>query len=191
MPERGILEGVIVRRLLYAGRKRHDGLLYGQHYLKSGRFDCLLLRHVAECGGRRQGAEAFLRRKRGCRDIENGAHQRLDGSRPREYKSQVRNRTSATNLGLFRRAAFSLGRMWIVRQGDPRKATLAGFPAAKARQEASGRFDKQAFIPNPHYLRWMKRFGILPENIDTSKDTFNVYETDKAHWRSLWYHPPT
>ena len=72
-------------------------------------------------------AEDLLKLKRKYWDIENGAHQRLDGSRLKEDKSRVRNRIAATNLGLFRRAVLSLGRHWIDLQPNKRKATLNGF----------------------------------------------------------------
>lgn len=65
--------------------------------------------------------------KRKYWDIENGAHQRLDGSRLKEDKSRVRNRNAATNLGLFRRATLSLARHWISKQQNKRKATTNGF----------------------------------------------------------------
>lgn len=73
------------------------------------------------------GAEKLLSLKRDYWDIENGAHQRLDGSRLQEDKSRVRNRNAATNLGLFRRTALSLARHWIARQQNSRKATTNGF----------------------------------------------------------------
>ena len=47
------------------------------------------------------GAEELLRRKRDYWDIENGAHQRLDGSRLQEDKSRVRNRK--TTIGVTSR----------------------------------------------------------------------------------------
>jgi len=81
-------------------------------------------------------AEGLLRLKRKYWDIENGAHQRLDGSRLQEDKSRVRNRNAATNLGLFRRAALSLGRHWIDHQKNPRKATLNGFLGTMARHNS-------------------------------------------------------
>ncbi|MCX6915555.1 MAG: hypothetical protein NT167_21335 [Verrucomicrobia bacterium] len=70
------------------------------------------------------------------------------------------------------------------------QAILGAVRAAKARQENIGRFDMPGFRPNEHYVRWMKNFGILPESFDPVKDAINPYETDKAYWRSLWYHPP-
>jgi len=81
-------------------------------------------------------AEEMLQFKRGYWDIENGAHQRLDGSRLQEDKSRVRNRNAAQNLGLFRRAVLSLGRHWIARQPDARKATLNGFLGTMARHNS-------------------------------------------------------
>jgi len=81
-------------------------------------------------------AEELLRLKREYWDIENGAHQRLDGSRLQADKSRVRNRNAATNLGLFRRAALSLARHWIDRQSNPRKATLNGSLCTMARHNS-------------------------------------------------------
>lgn len=81
-------------------------------------------------------AEELLKLKRGYWDIENGAHQRLDGSRLQEDKSRVRNRNAATNLALFRRVSLSLARHWIAREPDPRKATTNGFLGAMARHNS-------------------------------------------------------
>ena len=70
--------------------------------------------------------EAMLQADRDYWGIESGLNHRLDVSAD-EDKSRVRTRASAFNLGLFRRAATSLGIVWIKRQPDPRKATLPGF----------------------------------------------------------------
>jgi cytochrome c5 len=69
------------------------------------------------------------------------------------------------------------------------QAILKAIQAAKARQEKAGRFDLPGLRPNEHYVRWMKRWGVLPHDFDLAKDPINVYETDQAYWRSLWYHP--
>lgn len=75
---------------------------------------------------------------------------------------------------------------------DPDYQTiLQAVQTAKARQEKAGRYDMPGFRPNEHYVRWMKRFGILPEGFDLVKDPIDPYEIDKAYWRSLWYCPPT
>jgi len=52
------------------------------------------------------------------------------------------------------------------------------------------RFDMPDFRPGPHYVREMIRYGILPANFDRLKDPIDVYQTDRAYWRSLWYQPP-
>ena len=73
---------------------------------------------------------------------------------------------------------------------DPDYQTiLRAIRAAKARQEKAGRYDMPGFRPNEHYVRWMKRFGVLPENFDLADDAINPYETDRAYWRSLWHQP--
>jgi hypothetical protein len=46
------------------------------------------------------------------------------------------------------------------------------------------------FRPNEHYVRWMKRFGVLSDSFDLAKDTIDPFETDRAYWRSLWHRPP-
>jgi hypothetical protein len=75
---------------------------------------------------------------------------------------------------------------------DPDYQTiLQAVRAAKTRQEKAGRYDMPGFRPSEHYIRWMKRWGILPENFDLAKDPINPYETDEAYWRLLWHHPPT
>jgi predicted transposase YbfD/YdcC len=96
-------------------------------------------------------AEQLLGFKRQYWDIENGAHQRLDESRLQEDKSRVRNRTAATNLGLFRRAALSLGRHWIAAQPDSRKATFNGFLGAMARHRSEQAF-RMALCKHPSWL---------------------------------------
>ena len=49
------------------------------------------------------------------------------------------------------------------------------------------RFDMPGFRPNEHYVREMKRFGILPKSFDMAKEPINVYETDRKYWQSLWH----
>jgi len=56
--------------------------------------------------------------------------------------------------------------------------------------EQDKRFDMPGFRPSIHYLREMKRYGVLPETFDVKKDIANPYELDAAYWKSFWYHPP-
>ncbi len=66
---------------------------------------------------------------------------------------------------------------------------LAAIRAAQQRQQQAGRFDMPGFRPNEHYVRWMKRFGILPDGFDPVRDPLDPYQTDQAYWRSFWYQP--
>ena len=50
------------------------------------------------------------------------------------------------------------------------------------------RFDMPGFRPNVHYIREMKRYGILPETFGDD-DPIDVYQTDQAYWKSLWHQP--
>ena len=70
------------------------------------------------------------------------------------------------------------------------QAILKAVQSAKSRQETLKRYDMPGFLPNEHYIRWMKRFGVVPESFDPAKDSLDPYQTDQAYWRSLWYHPP-
>jgi hypothetical protein len=44
----------------------------------------------------------------------------------------------------------------------------------------------QGWKPNKDYIREMKRFGILPNAFDVTKDPFDPFNTDQLYWRSLW-----
>jgi len=46
------------------------------------------------------------------------------------------------------------------------------------------------FRPNEHYIREMKRFGILPAN-HNPRTPIDPYATDQAYWQSLWPRPST
>ena len=43
-------------------------------------------------------------------------------------------------------------------------------------------------MPAVHYVREMKKYGILPADLPEDAD-IDVYATDRAYWRSLWYRP--
>jgi len=66
---------------------------------------------------------------------------------------------------------------------------LAHIQAAKLKLDEIKRFDMPGFKPNKHYVREMKRYGILPESFDLAKDKINVYEADKNYWKSMWHQP--
>jgi hypothetical protein len=45
--------------------------------------------------------------------------------------------------------------------------------------------------PSPLYVREMKRYGILPPELDPAATPIDVYAIDEAYWRSFWYRPAT
>jgi cytochrome c5 len=70
------------------------------------------------------------------------------------------------------------------------RSILAAIQVAKTQHDEMKRFDMPGFRPTVHYVREMKRYGILPAEIDREKDPIDVYAVDRAYWRSLWYQPP-
>ncbi|MHC4201515.1 MAG: HzsA-related protein, partial [Planctomycetota bacterium] len=63
---------------------------------------------------------------------------------------------------------------------------LAHVRSAKAKLEEIKRFDMPGFRPNEHYVREMKRFGVLPGSFDLAEDPIDCYETDMKYWASFW-----
>ena len=58
----------------------------------------------------------------------------------------------------------------------------------KRRLKQIKRFDMPGFRPTPGYVREMKRYGILPNDLPEGAP-IDVYATDRAYWRSLWWQP--
>jgi len=54
---------------------------------------------------------------------------------------------------------------------------------ARSLSTAMARYKK----PNEHYVREMKRFGILPASFDLAADTIDVYAADQRYWESMWH----
>ena len=77
-------------------------------------------------------------------------------------------------------------------RADPDYQTLLrNVQAAKTQLDSIRRFDMEGFRPNQHYVREMKRYGVLPTAFDLAKDPIDVYATDHAYWRSFWWRPRT
>ncbi len=73
---------------------------------------------------------------------------------------------------------------------DPDYQTLlGGIKAAAKGLDRIKRFDMPGFRPNEHYLREMKRYGILSDDFDPEADPIDVYQVDQAYWRSFWHRP--
>ena len=68
---------------------------------------------------------------------------------------------------------------------------LAGIEGSKSNLDKITRFDMPNFRPNEHYVREMKRYGMLPADADPAKKLIDVYATDQAYWRSFWHRPGT
>ncbi len=69
------------------------------------------------------------------------------------------------------------------------RAILMHLEAAQEKLDEIKRFDMPGFQPNEHYVRELKRFGVLPASFDLAQDPIDVYATDEAYWRSMWYSP--
>lgn len=71
------------------------------------------------------------------------------------------------------------------------RATLERIREAGQRLRRGKRFDMEGFRPNEHYLREMRRFGILTEDATpgAALDPFELdpYELDARYWRSFWH----
>ena len=65
------------------------------------------------------------------------------------------------------------------------QAILAHIRAAHRKLQSIKRFDMPGFQPNEHYVREMKRYGVLPASLDASTDPVDPYETDRHYWESL------
>ena len=76
--------------------------------------------------------------------------------------------------------------------GDPDyRRILAHVQAAGRKLDEIKRFDMPGFRPNEHYIREMKRYGVLSPSFEAARDPIDVYATDRAYWRSFWYRPHT
>jgi hypothetical protein len=66
------------------------------------------------------------------------------------------------------------------------QSLLKAITAAKLRLDTAKRFDMPGFRPNPHYLREMQVYGILPHELKET-DAVDPYRVDRDYWRSHWY----
>jgi len=65
------------------------------------------------------------------------------------------------------------------------RAIVVHLQAAGKKLDEIKRFDMPGFRPNEHYVREMKRYGVLPPSFDLKRDPIDVYSTDEAYWRSF------
>lgn len=69
------------------------------------------------------------------------------------------------------------------------QAILASVKASGGVLDTIKRFDMPGFVPNRQWIREMKRYGMLPVNLDPAKTPIDVYETEEKYWRSMWFKP--
>jgi len=69
------------------------------------------------------------------------------------------------------------------------RSILTHIQAARERLDEIKRFDMPGFRPNEHYVREMKRYGVLPMSLADESDPIDVYATDEAYWQSFWHRP--
>jgi hypothetical protein len=94
---------------------------------------------LTSCPPQHLHVTAMLADDRSYWGIETGLHLRLDVIAG-EDRSRVRNRTSALNLGMIRRAVVSVAVAWIRKCANHRKATMSGFYDAMAAKQARKAF---------------------------------------------------
>lgn len=138
------------------------------------------------------------REQRDCNKWKNGAPP--DGLNNPNYSLTLFNLTNPDN-SLFLRAPLAKsagGYGWCVDENgksvdvfkdksDPDYQKVRGeIVTTMQRQKKYKRIEMPDYQPQPYYVYWMKRFGVLPEE---HKGDVDFYELDEAYWRSLHFKP--
>lgn len=105
---------------------------------------------ITSCAPQRMDFHHMLQTDRNHWGIEGRFHSRLDVGAG-EDRSRVRNRVSALNLGMIRRAVVSLAAYWIKRCRNKRQATLSGFYDFMSASNAKKAFSLVT-VCNPSWL---------------------------------------
>lgn len=63
---------------------------------------------------------------------------------------------------------------------------LALLRRAEVEANARPRYSTRGFQANRQYIREMKKYGILPEDLDQDATPIDIFEVDQAYWRSFW-----
>ncbi len=70
------------------------------------------------------------------------------------------------------------------------KKSLEIIQQLQAQFQQTNRFFMEDFVPNPNYLREMKRYDVLPGDFEFSREMdFDPYEVDDKYFHSLWWEP--
>ena len=109
-------------------------------------------------------------------------------SRP-EYSRMILAPLSKTSGGYGMCEAKSGEPVLTSRDAPEFQSLLTAIQRTKDELDRIKRFDMPDFIPNEHYLREMKRFGMLPADHDDSEHV-DYYELDQTYWKSHWSPTP-
>ena len=85
-------------------------------------------------------------------------------------------------------AAYFSALAWVSLDCPDYRRILALCREGKERLDQIKRFDMPGFRPRPSYVREMKKYEILPKDLPANAQ-IDVYATDRAYWRSLWWQP--
>jgi hypothetical protein len=98
---------------------------------------------------------------------------------------------SAGGWGLCRDAATGQPANVFADPADPDYRTLRAWcEAGRNRLEEIRRFDMPGFRPRIDWVREMKRYGVLPLDLDADAP-LDVYAVERRYWESLWHRPET
>lgn len=99
---------------------------------------------------------------------------------------------SAGGWGLCRDPQTQQGATVFADTNDPGYQSLMALCAAGKEflTQNNTRFDMPNFRPRSDWVREMKRYGILPAELEANRP-MDVYAIERAYWESLWYKPPS
>ena len=130
------------------------------------------------------------RTRRGKTSLQLKHHEQLLYNLSRPAKSPLLLAPLSRQAGGWELCRTRTGGAIFATVDDPDyRAMLASIQAAMATLDRIKRFDMPGFKPNEHYVREMKRYGVLADDFDLAVDALDVYQVDRAYWRSLWHQP--
>jgi len=91
-------------------------------------------------------------------------------------------------FGLCQDESGAAADVFVDKEDPDYQALLSQVEAGRQNLQKIKRFDMPGFQPRSEYLREMTRYGVLPEDRDSSKPV-DGYELDRRYWESLWYRP--
>jgi len=133
--------------------------------------------------------EVWKRRCVSCHKKPNAVQAELFYNLSRPAKSLVLLSPLAKEAGGYDQCrAKDANAVFADTEDDDYKKLLKIVENSKEHLDKIKRFDMKDFRPAPHYVREMKKYGVLAENLPEDAK-IDVYATDRKYWRSLWYKP--